>query len=250
MAVKQISYIGRGTVYIAPRDDANAALVPIGNISEFTLSIDEDTKRMVDYMNPGGGELDRVTRINAVNGSMTCYNLSPENIAMAVFGTITPQTGGAVSEESHTAYHDGLVVLNKLPDKSQSITVTDETGTTTYTLNVDYEVTNAGIYILSTGSIPNGSTIKVSYTALDTDVIEALTEINKEYKLVFDGLNEARSGEPVVGIFHRIKFSPTKDLGFITDDFGTLQMDVAILADDTISGTGISKYFKILRKDV
>lgn len=250
MAVKQISYIGRGTVYLEPRGEANAKLTPIGNISEFSISIEEDTKTMIDYMNPGGGELDRVTRITGVSASMTCYNLSPENIAVAVFGSIDALEGGAVTDEEHTAYKNSLVVLDKLFDKSQTITVTDESGTTPYEPNVDYEVTNAGIYILESGSITDGSTIKVSYTAYATDVIQALTELGKEYKLVFDGLNEARSGEPVVGIFHRVKFSPTKGLGFITDDFGTLDFDLAVLADSSISGTGVSKYFIIRRKDV
>lgn len=73
--------------------------------------------------------------------------------------------------------------------------------------------------------------------------VEALTQVGKEFGLRFDGLNEAQSGASVVITIYRLKVSPADSLDLISDDFATLKVKGAILADST-KPAGKSQYFK------
>ncbi|PXX49000.1 hypothetical protein [Aquitalea magnusonii] len=74
--------------------------------------------------------------------------------------------------------------------------------------------------------------------------IEALTQVGKEYSLRFEGLNEAQSGASVTVEVYRLKVSPADSLDLIGDDFSTLKVKGAILADSS-KPAGKSQYFKI-----
>jgi hypothetical protein len=90
-----------------------------------------------------------------------------------------------------------------------------------------------------------GVAIAVGYTNLAVDVVEAMTNSGDEFEMVFDGLNEAESGKPVVVTAHRIKWSPTSGLGFIGDEFGELPLEGSVLSDAAITGAGLSRFFKV-----
>ncbi|WP_137009600.1 hypothetical protein [Aquitalea aquatilis] len=74
--------------------------------------------------------------------------------------------------------------------------------------------------------------------------IEALTQVGKEFSLRFDGLNEAQGGASVVVEIYRLKVSPADSLDLISDDFATLKVKGAILADSS-KPVGKSQYFKV-----
>jgi len=131
-----------------------------------------------------------------------------------------------------------------MPDTALTITVTGPSATPTYTLGTDYIVARAGVIILAGGAIANAASIECTYTKLGSDVVQGLTDSAKEFKLVFDGLNEAASGKAVTVTTHRIKFSPTQGLDLIGDDFAGLQLAGEVLKDSAITGAGISQYFK------
>lgn len=76
--------------------------------------------------------------------------------------------------------------------------------------------------------------------------IEALTQVGKEFGLRFDGLNEAQGGgASVVVTVYRVKLSPADSLDWIGDDFATLKIKGAVLADST-KPAGKSQYFKVV----
>lgn len=238
------SYIGKGPIYLK-RKGAAAGRLPIGNASKLELSIAEEKKPLKDYVNAGGGNKDLVSRISDVSGSITVHDLSPANLAIALRGTSASVAASSVTDESHTAYHGALVAFNDLPDPDQPIVVTNEAATVTYVKDTDYTVTRAGIVILASGTIADASTIKVDYTKNPAVVVQALTESGLEYELVFDGLNEADSGNPVIVSLHRIKFGPASGLGLIGDEFAGLEMSLEVLSDDTVTGTGLSRHMKV-----
>jgi hypothetical protein len=72
-----------------------------------------------------------------------------------------------------------------------------------------------------------------------------LTNSGDAYRLVFEGLNEARSDKPVIAELFRNKFDPTSGLGLISDDFGVLSLTGSVLKDPAKAGAGISKYMNI-----
>lgn len=238
------SYIGKGTIYIGPQD-RSSGMLPMGNCSSLELQVTEDKKEQQDYTTGGGGLANSQARISGVTANITALELSPDNIARALRGDVTSQTADTVSSESQTAYHGGLVDLDFLPDTAETITVKDSSDTTTYVKGTDYTVTRAGIIILSGGSITDGESILVSYTKALGDVVEALTNSGIEYRLVFNGLNEASSDSPVVVKLHRVKFSPTSGMSLIGDEFAELPMTADVLSDPNMVGAGISKYAQI-----
>lgn len=238
------SYIGKGKNYIQVVGGTTGFL-SMGNSSKLELSVDEEKKELPDYTTPGGGLDNSVSRIKAVKGSMTLHHLTPANLALVLRGASAAVAAGAVVDEAITARLGALVPFAYQPDPAIAPVVTNSAGTTTYVLNTDYTVEPGGIIPLSTGAITAGQALLVDYTKLAGDVVQALTSAGLEYQMFFDGLNEAASGKPVTARLHRVKFSPTSGLGLLGDDFAGLELTFDLLKDETITGTGLSKYAKI-----
>ena len=241
----QVSYIGKGEVFIQKRGTAGAKMVPIGNCSALKFGIAEDKKELNDYTRTGGGLLDSVTTIKSVTASMSVSNLSPENLALATRGTTSAVASATVTDEAHADILLGsLNRLAKVPDVTATVTV--KKGATVIASAGNWEINGAGLWIAAApADLLANDDITVSYTALAGDVVQALTTSNDEYTLIFSGLNEARSGKPVIVTVHRLKFSPAASLDWIADDFGQLEMSADVLADATVTGSGLSKYLKI-----
>ena len=247
MATTTYSYLGKGMIYLRNRTQGGG-LLPVGNCSTLELSAETNTITQPDYTSAGGGNANEIQRVGAVAMNMTMLELKPSNLAMALRGNATETSGTSVVEESHTAHPGALVAFAHIPDPEQSITVTiDPTGTPVNGVEgTHYERTRAGIIMLDDAAIDAaGTEISVDYTSLTSDVIEAMTNSGDEFELVFDGLNEAESGRAVVVTAHRVKWSPTSGLGFIGDEFGELPLEGSVLSDASITGAGISRFFKV-----
>lgn len=239
------SYLGKGTIY-AREIGGSTGLISLGNCSNLDFAFAEDKKEQLDYQEAGGAVTDTVSRISSVTASVTALSLDAGNVALALRGLVNAVAAGTVTAEAHTAVQLGAFVpFDFLPDMSVAPVVTGSGGTPTYVEGTDYEVKNGGILILSGGTITGGTNIEVDYTKRDASEVEALTAAGKEYEIVFDGLNEADSGKPVLLTCHRCKFNPTQALAMISDDFGNLPLTFDVLKDDTVAGAGISKFMKI-----
>lgn len=248
----QDTYIGKGEVFVRRRGATGAARVPIGNTTELSFAVEEEKKELLDYTAGGGGVIDTVTRIKAVNGTAKVTNLSVANLALAVRGQTTANSGTAPITGETVAAGDvvlgSLVKLARLVNTAQPVVVKQGTNTI---LADNYRVYQGGIWInptqtgTSTQQITAGTAITVDYTPLASSTIESLIDTAGEYELYFDGLNEARSGRAVVVTAHRVKFSPAKNLSLIGDDFASLDLDFQALADTTITAAGRSQYFKV-----
>ena len=232
------SFIGKGIVYINGRD--------VGNCTALTMGITEEKIELKNYRAAGGGNYNSLTRIDAVEVSMTISDFSAENLALGLFGTASAVTAAEVSDESVTTpaskVGNPLVQTAHVIDTAETVTVTSSPAGTTYDVTDDYIVTPAGIQIVATGDIPVDTAILVSYDKKATSVLEMLTTSAGEYTLVFDGLNEAQSGTPYVVTVHRFKAGPAAEVALIGDEFGELQITGEALADTTITGAGLSQY--------
>lgn len=234
------SYIGKGSIYIAR---PGLPLTRIGNSAKLEFSIDEEKKEQADFENAGGGVADSISRIKAVKLSLSVLKLSPENLAMALRGSTGSTAGGVVVSEAHAnVLLGGLVVFAKAQDLSAALTVKSDDGLTTYVEGVDYVRRRAGIEIVADGDILAADTIKVSYTALASVTVEALTNVGEEVRLVFDGINEA-NGKPLLVDAYRVKPGAAKGWSLIGDDFSSLEIEADVLKDDSKTGAGLSQYF-------
>lgn len=240
------SYMGKGTVYLE-EIGGTTGLLSVGNCSELALALNEDKKEQKDFEGAGGAVVNTVSRIDSVTGNITALDMSAPNLAKALRGLITIITSAAVVSEPHTAIAGALTPLDKLRDTSVAVSVTNTGGVVTYVAGDDYELKNNGVIMIAGGTNAFGASgaVEISYTGVDEYVVETLLESGKEYKMVFDGLNEADSGKPVLITVHRVKINPAQALGLITDVFGTLPMTFDVLKDTSIVGASESKFFKI-----
>lgn len=227
------SYIGSAIVYIDGRD--------CGNVSGVKLAIEQETKSLPNYRG-GGGYADEVTLIKAVKLSATFYDFNNENLALAMRGKIDVLTSAAVVDEVLVAVLDGLAQTAKMIDTTTPPVVKNQAGDTTYVLDEDYIVSAAGIRALSTGAITAGQQLTVSYTSQAGNALQALTESGKTVSVVIDGINDS-TGKPWMLKFYKWKPTPTSGLDLVGTDYGSFDIEGAVLADSSIVATGKSKFF-------
>jgi hypothetical protein len=248
--MSQYDYIGKGNIYAAPY--AGGKLRNIGNCSRLSISTEEEEKELLDYQNPGGGQANKIRRITQVGLALTLHDLSPENLALALYGASSAIAEAAVTGESIVAgrvFKGGLVQTLTPIKTSVNPVVTGTGGTPTYVKGTDYDVVPAGILILDAGAINNATALLISYTKRKATAVETFTQAQGAYKLVFDGLNEAQSNLPVVITVHNAKFGAARGLGMIADDFAALELEGEALVDAAITTVGLSKYMKIVSAD-
>ena len=246
MAKQDRSYIGKGTVYLK-RLNASAGLMPIGNCSALEISFEEDKKEQKDYTSVGGGNVNVVSRIDSVTGSLTAMDLSAETLGPALRAGISTPASATVTDEaiSATGTPGELLVFAFAPDTSKTITIKAGTGSTVLEKDTDYILTANGIVVKSDKITNTG--IQATYTKAPQEILEALVTAGEEFALFFDGLNEAQSGKAVNISLHKIKFSPLQGLAFIGDEFAEVSMEFEVLRDATKVGNGISQFMKVVQ---
>lgn len=179
--------------------------------------------------------------------------------------------GGAVAAETTTAYDLGDLVTPDTPNgyfyecttagtsagtaptwpTTVGATVTDGTvvwtnrGKTTLVEGEDYEKRPSGILILEDAALDAGARVTVGYTKALASVVQMLVNSGKEYEMVFDGLNEARSGKRSRVTAFRVKIGAAQDLGLIGDEYAVLESTGKILKDLSITGEGLSQYVRM-----
>ncbi len=243
MSLVDHSFIGAGSVHIQPYDKS-APLLPMGNISEFAFSFEEEKKEQKNYLG-GGGVRNVVSRISSITGSIKAHDFTPDNIALALRASLTEIGATAITDEALTAHGvDGeLIPFAYLPDLSQAITVTNSSDQE-MVKGTDYELTKSGIQVISGAGI-SSEQLTVDYTPLPGNMVQALVESGKEFSLFMEGLNDAQEGKPFTIKVHRVKFSPVQNLGFISEDFAEISLAMDILADATITGAGLSTFMRL-----
>lgn len=193
-----------------------------------------------DHLKDSGASVTPVIAVSAARADTTAYTVGQTILASAVVYQCTTAGTSAGSAPSYNTTvgattTDGTVVWTSR-------------GAVTMVADTDYQIGNNGIRILSTASrFALGLPITVAYTQNPAEILQALVSSATEYELFFDGLNEVDSGNPAPIKVHRVQFGVTSGLPLIADDFGTLQMKFDVLQDTTISGTGISQYFKAMQ---
>lgn len=233
----------RGTFYVRDLANPSAALLPVGN-AEANITQTNTEINQPNYQSLGGNACS-VSYVDSVNLDLTLHCTSPENMALAFMGTVSQLTPTSVTDEEHMVRAKGeLIAFEHIPLKGSPIVVTNTGGGTTYTVNTDYIVTQAGILITDASTIPLNANIEVDYSYGANYVLDAQTVAQKTYEVVLDGVNVGDDGsKPVVLKAWRVKFAPTENFALISGtDFASLVVSGEILRDDS-KAIG-SKFFK------
>lgn len=119
-------------------------------------------------------------------------------------------------------------------------------GSILLTPNTHYVQSAGGVTLLTTG-VPTtpGEPLEADYTAAAQDVVQALTTSGKEYEMVFEGLNEARSGKAVIVSAYRVRLGAAQNISLIGEDYAVLEITGKMLKDTTKTGAGVSQYFRV-----
>lgn len=232
----------KGTPYIGLFGAANP-LLPAGNTSKCSFSIETETKELPDFQNPGGGIDDNFDRLKSSKVALSFRHMKKHVLELVTGGVATTQAAGAVTAEAHNDIAlGGLIVFAKA--QNLALTCTVKKGATTYVEGTDYTRVRAGIIPLASGTMVAGDDITVDYTGLAAESIEGQIELTREYHVVFDGINE-RTGNAMLADWFRVKFGPAKNIEFIGDDYISFDVEGTLLKDESKTGTGISQYYKL-----
>lgn len=250
MSTNDYSYIGSGNILIREYGAA-APFVEVGNCSALTFSPKEDVKELMDHTTPGGGKRAEVRRVTGVDMSYTFTDFSPENFARGLRAQTTTVTAGNVVDEQVVAYKGGYTPLAKIATSISAVRPAG--GTTPFAAGTDYELRDGQIYIPSTSTVSDpvagAPNIEVDYANAAQKKVQALVDSNKQYELVFMGLNEARSGKRVRVRAHKVSGGVIQQFALIGDDFGQGEIGGALLSDAAKTGAGVSKYFTVEMED-
>ena len=243
--MENLSFIGAGELLLAPK--GTGKFLSVLNLASLKIEPETDDKTLTNTMTGGGGSLDIYTDVKSVKislGSISQYSQS--NVALLTKGTASIIAGGVVADEPVVAYAGFLSKTAKIIDKTKPVTISK--GAVEIPAAA-YEVMSAGIRFLApVAGYIDGDTLDVSYTALETQRVAALTEPSQEYEALFIGLNKADNGAPVVVHGFRLRLGVGGlDLLSESNDFAKSDLSGQLLVDTSRTGTGVSQYFNIDR---
>jgi hypothetical protein len=251
MADTSCCFAGRGKVSIgAYNNGAEVSFFEVGNVESFNISQTLSEKKKKDYTG-AGGDACAITEIDSVKATLqaTCWKISNLKLAMNGSGSHQNVAAGSIVNEAHVVTAvDQVIPFANIPDGVALTTVvTNTAGTTTYALGTDYELTTAGIKIKTGTTIPMASTIHIDYAYAIQSKVEGLTTLAGYYSILFEGVNAANTSEKVKLVIHKALLAPAGEIGIISDDFASLNLDATLVQDSNIVATGLSKYYTMQR---
>lgn len=154
--------------------------------------------------------------------------VNKESLAIALLGTTAAlaQTAGSLTAEPVTAKLDGWVAASKAAWTADP-TVTNEAGTTTYVLGVDYIVNRdlGWIKALPGGAITDNAVVEISvtYGSISGTEIKGATSADVRARFKLDGKNQA-DGLPCIVTVHEVVVAADSAFDFLADDFNNVSL--------------------------
>lgn len=213
----------------------------IGNCPEFNMNIETET---VDHYDSTEGtkEKDAQATLSVMrSASINCDNIIKENLAIALLGTASSLTQGALTAETSSfnsvslgaEYQLGTSATN--PSGVRQVTnvvVTDDTAVTPVTFDVtdDYTVDLAlgRIKVVSGGAITAGTNLVVTYNvAASTRDLVVSGNDTFEGALRFISFN--RHGKQTDYYMPYVRITPSGDISLIGDEWASIPLSVEAL---------------------
>ena len=116
------AYMGKGIVKLTPEGGGTAR--DVGNVSALSFNVNENIIKLPNYRSAGGGTYAQVNRIESVEFTATLHDLSPENMAMVLFGTTTTASNVATIEALTTGAQTFEMVFEGVNEAATGKTVT------------------------------------------------------------------------------------------------------------------------------
>jgi hypothetical protein len=237
--------LGRGEVFV-DAEDSNSNLTGerfLGDCPGMTINGSVERTQVYSHTGPTRQILDDIATQVDRNGSITCQNISMQNLALMLMASVseTSQTSGSVSAEKPIQnpveggkwYQAGQTASDPVGamDISNFSMTIDPGGTATAaTEGTDYEVDLAlGRYYIIPGGAADGSKIEVSYDTVSAtwDVLETKDESPVTGALRFVGQNARGKNRNVY--VPKMHLVPDGELSWISaDSVQQLQLSMPI----------------------
>lgn len=241
------SYVfGRGKIYIDLFDDTGAKTGErfLGNCPGFTLSVATD--KFEHFASTSGlskKDLTVTTSVN-FNAKISCDDVSSDNLALFVGGSVTsvsqsatPVTGEAIKVKAGYEYQLGATASNPMGVKNvSSVTIKDATDVTTYVLDTDYKLDTASgrFSIIAGGAISDGVTVHAGYTPTAGTVKRVSSGSAGSTAGAVRFIADNAVGENRDCYIASAALAASGDLPFITDkDLAKFDLDVGVNEKDS-----------------
>ena len=228
-------YSGQGIVTYAERNELGrpvGGFIDLGNCSKL------ETKASVERVEhqesrTGSNFTDAVFEKNQkVEFNGTFDSFSAENLNLYLYGSTNKIASTTVTDEEITAVYGRKVALENMVSSFTSLT--DATGTTTYTEGTDYTIdprTGMLTFPNTGAAFADGDSLRANYTSAAERRSTAFTQLNTYKYLRFDGLNRASDGKPVVIEVYKARFDPAEMLDIINEEFAEYVLNGMALYD-------------------
>lgn len=236
-------YSGQGRLLIGDRDPATGEtynFVHVGNCTALSIEISVDKSEHTESQS-GQRSTDK-TNIKKKNATIkfTAESLSPENLAIGLYGEALTVAGATVTDEPHrfTTGDDGTkIIALKYPSVSAvSVKTGAVVGSATaveaskYRLDPEFGT----IHVLDSSAF-TGVKVFVSYTYGAVKRLDIFTKsLPDEKALRFEGLNTSND-DCVLLTVPRVAFDPVSSLPLINEEFGSVEFNGAVLQDGFIA---------------
>jgi len=237
-------YIGSGYIYVKEAGKEGAEWKVLANCSKLSFSSSEDSKKLTDFRNPGGGTYAEVRKITAIEINITMHDLNTHNLGLALYGSSEETEGAEITDEKFKGKKGSIIIPNKSIGSLTSLKL----GEDALVEGTDYEMEGSGVIKLldsSTKLTDEEQELSISYKSAPISVVEAFVNAGKEYELRFMGMNEATGGTKLNITVYRVKFGAAQSVDFIGEDFAALDVTGSSLPSDKVFGVGKSKYYRI-----
>jgi hypothetical protein len=159
---------------------------------------------------------------------LTLRDVPSDVLAAAFMGDVATLSEGAatVTDEPVTARLGKWASLPNRNLDSNSVTVTDSTGATTFAEGTDYQINYRSglIRAISGGNITDGQALLVDYTAsaVAGERVSTMTVSQMKARILVDGVNMADQNRQVHAEIYRATLAPDQALDLLAEQHATV----------------------------
>jgi len=243
--------LGAGKLYF-DRFDKNGLPTgerPLGNAPEFTLTTATEKKEKYSSMSAAKGLLQSVVTKITITVKTKLDYFSPANLALALMGEegVYTQTAKNGLDAKFTKVTQGM--FYSLGYKAvKNVVVTDTTAATTYVVAADYTVDakTGRIEIIVDGNIADDSDIDVTFDIAACAMVKITGGSASKIEGYLHFVGDPSFGPAYEGEFWRVSVTPDGDLGFITEDWGSIGLSIEV-QDDSENHPAPDNYYRLLK---
>jgi len=244
MAQQETYYYGQGKVKLATLENGKlGAWRWVGDVSALSIALEiEKIEHKESYS--GQKALVRSFPIGKTSTiKATLNSLSPENLALCLYGTpLNSDAGQTTAEILPADLQVGDIVTLANPGVSDLV-ITDSAGTPK-TLAAEHYALDAAYGSVEILSLPASPALtqpfKAAYSYAASKQVSIFTSPQPLVALRYEGVNLAEGGAPIIVELYKVATDPLQELALISDGNGIAGMEISggVLLDGSKSASG------------